>query len=158
MSDTTVSFKIKITDEGGFKTVEFDAKKLRDAIEEVKNHADKVNSKLLNSNQLTQAFEQVTSAVQGLQSVMHGLTDAYAVQAQAETRLATVMRNTMDATDAEIQSVKDLTAAQQKLGVVGDEVQLSGAQELATYLGKKESLEKLIPVMRFNCDDLRGDQ
>ena len=31
--------------------------------------------------------------------------------------------------------------------MIGDEVQLSGAQELATYLGKAESLQKLMPVM-----------
>jgi len=40
-----------------------------------------------------------------------------------------------------------IESTQQELGVIGDEVQLSGAQEMATYLQKKESLEKLIPVM-----------
>lgn len=147
MSDSTVRLQIKITGENSIKNVEMSADQLRSAIEQVKNEADKLNSSLINSNQIAQAFEQVGSAVQGLQSVMHELTDAYAVQAQAEARLATVMRNTMDATEDEIQSIKDLASAQQELGVVGDEVQLSGAQELATYLGKKESLEKLIPVM-----------
>lgn len=53
----------------------------------------------------------------------------------------------MGAREEDIKSIKDLCAAQQKLGVIGDEVQLAGAQELATYLGEKESLEKLIPVM-----------
>ena len=145
MSENTVRLKIKIDDD--FKTVETNADDLRKAIEQVKNEADKVNSSLINSNQIAQAFEQVSSAVQGLQSIMHDLTDTYAVQAAAETRLETVMRNTMDATDAEIQSVKDLASAQQQLGIVGDEVQLSGAQELASYLSKKDSLEALIPVM-----------
>lgn len=147
MSDTTVRLQIKVSGDGDFKKVEISADDLRGAIEQVRNEAEKVNSSLINSNQIAQAFEQVSSAVQGLQSVMHDLTDTYAVQAQAEARLATVMRNTMDATEDEIQSIKDLASAQQQLGVVGDEVQLSGAQELATYLGKKESLEKLIPVM-----------
>ena len=147
MSDNTVNFRIKITDDNGFKKIEFDAGKLRDVIEQVKNQADKVNAKLLNSNQLVQVYEQATSAVQGLQSAMRELTDAYSVQAAAEARLGQVMRNTMEATDADIQSIKDLAAAQQELGIVGDEVQLSGAQELASYLGKRESLERLIPVM-----------
>jgi len=144
MSDT-VRLKIKIDDD--FKTVETNADDLRDAISQVVDEAGKVNSSLINSNQIAQAFEQVSSAVQSLQSVMHDLTDAYAVQSAAEARLEQVMRNTMDASEAEIQSIKDLAAAQQQLGIVGDEVQLSGAQELASYLGKKESLEKLIPVM-----------
>lgn len=72
---------------------------------------------------------------------------AYDSQVEAEARLAQVMRTTMDATDDEIDSVKELTAAQQQLGIVGDEVQLAGAQELATYLGETASLKKLIPVM-----------
>lgn len=145
MSDNTVRLKIKIDDD--FKTVEANADDLREAIGHVVDEAGKVNSSLINSNQIAQAFEQVSVSVQALQSVMHDLTDAYAVQSAAETRLEQVMRNTMDATDAEIKSIKDLASAQQQLGIVGDEVQLSGAQELATYLSKKESLESLIPVM-----------
>ncbi len=144
MSDT-VRLKIKVED--NFVNVEADANDLRDAMKQVVDEAGKVNSSLINSNQIAQAFEQMSSAVQSLQSVMHDLTDAYAVQSAAEARLEQVMRNTMDASEAEIQSIKDLTAAQQQLGIVGDEVQLSGAQELATYLSKKESLEALIPVM-----------
>lgn len=144
MSDT-VRLKIKVED--NFVNVEADANDLRDAMKQVVDEAGKVNSSLINSNQIAQAFEQMSSAVQALQSVMHDLTDAYAVQSAAEARLEQVMRNTMDASEAEIQSIKELTAAQQKLGIVGDEVQLSGAQELATYLSKKESLEAIIPVM-----------
>lgn len=53
----------------------------------------------------------------------------------------------MSATDSEIQSIKDLCSAQQQLGVIGDEVQLAGAQKLATFLSEKNSLEALIPVM-----------
>ena len=145
MSDNTVRLKIKIDDD--FKTVEANADDLREAIGHVVDEAGKVNSSLINSNQIAQAFEQVSASVQALQSVMHDLTDAYAVQSAAEARLEQVMRNTMDATDDEIKSIKDLASAQQQLGIVGDEVQLSGAQELATYLSKKESLESLIPVM-----------
>jgi hypothetical protein len=46
------------------------------------------------------------------------------------------MRNTTNATDEQIQSVKDLASELQGLGVVGDEVQLAGMQELATYVEK----------------------
>src|SRR5574344_308337 len=129
MSDT-VRLKIKVED--NFVNVEADANDLRDAMKQGVDEAGNVNSSLINSNQIAQAFEQMSSAVQALQSVMHDLTDAYAVQSAAEARLEQVMRNTMDASEAEIQSIKELTAAQQKLGIVGDEVQLSGAQELAT--------------------------
>ena len=73
--------------------------------------------------------------------------EAFDAQAESEAKLAQVMRNTMGASSAEVQTIKDLTAAQQALGVVSDEIQLAGAQELATYLSQTESLKKLIPVM-----------
>jgi len=146
MSDI-VKLQIKITGSDSFKEVEVSADELAKAIAQVKKKTEELQNSLINANQMAQVFEQVSSAVQGLQSAMHELTEAYAVQSAAEARLEQVMRNTMGATNAEIQSIKELTAAQQELGVVGDEVQLSGAQELASYLSKKESLEALIPVM-----------
>ncbi len=72
---------------------------------------------------------------------------AYDTQVQGEMKLATVMRNTMGASNAEIQSIMDLTAAEQQLGVVGDEAQLAGAQQLSTYLHLSSSLHTLLPVM-----------
>lgn len=145
MSDNVIKLKIKVDD--NLKLVEMNADELKDALGRVKTEADRLNSDLINSNQIVQAFEQAGAAVRGLQAVMHDLTGAYAVQSAAEARLGQVMRNTMGASAAEIQSIKDLAAAQQQLGIVGDEVQLSGAQELATYISKKSSLEALIPVM-----------
>ena len=73
--------------------------------------------------------------------------EAYDKQVQGEMKLATVMRKTMGASNAEIQSIMDLTAAEQQLGVVGDEVQLAGAQQLSTYLHLSSSLHTLLPVM-----------
>ena len=82
-----------------------------------------------------------------LKGALQGYTDAYSAQAEVETKLATVMRNTMSATDDEIESIKNLCSAQQSLGVVGDEVQLAGAQCIAGFLKQQESLEALIPAM-----------
>ena len=72
---------------------------------------------------------------------------AYAEAAEADAKLAQVMRNTMGASNDEIAPIRALASAQQALGVVGDDVQLAGAQELATYLELSSSLETLIPVM-----------
>ena len=82
-----------------------------------------------------------------LRSAAKDAAEAYDTQAEGEMRLARVMRNTMGASNDEIQSILDLTAAQQGLGIIGDEVQLAGAQELATYLSLTDSLKTLIPVM-----------
>lgn len=63
-------------------------------------------------------------------------------QIEAEARLGATMRNTIKATKEEIQSVKDLASELQSVGIVGDEVQLAGMQELATYVENAESLKK----------------
>lgn len=86
-------------------------------------------------------------SVAALVNFSKAAAEAYDTQVEGEMRLARVMRNTMNASNEEIQSILDLTAAQQELGIVGDEVQLAGAQELATYLEYADSLRTLIPVL-----------
>jgi len=98
---------------------------------------------------LKKAFT-LSAIVYGVRRVYQAAQDAaeaYDQQAEAENRLARAMRNTMGTSNGEIQSILDLAAAQQKLGVVGDEVQLAAAQELSTYLSLSSSLQTLIPVM-----------
>ena len=96
---------------------------------------------------VSMAIQGLNSAIQGLAQQVKDLTDAYAVQEQAEVQLATAMRNTMGASDEEIASIRELCAAQQQLGVIGDEVQLAGAKELALHVRSKSAIEALIPVM-----------
>lgn len=64
-----------------------------------------------------------------------------------QSKLDLVMRNTIGASEDQIRAVKDLIIQEEKLGVVSAKVQTAAAQELATYTTKKQSLEKLIPVM-----------
>ena len=78
---------------------------------------------------------------------MGDLSKSYQQQEIAETQLTTVMRQRMGATDDEIASIKQLASEQQKLGVIGDEVQLAGAQQVATFLKEKSSIETLLPAM-----------
>ena len=87
------------------------------------------------------------TAVYRVGNYIDGSQSAWDVQMQAEVKLATVMRRRVKATDAEIDSIKRLASAQQALGVIGDEVQLSGAQQLATFITRKDSLDALIPAM-----------
>lgn len=89
----------------------------------------------------------VAGAFMKLRQVINGSQEAYKAQGVVERQLTAVMQNTMSATREEVDSIMQLTAAQQRLGVIGDEVQLAGAQELSTYLTKAETLRKLIPVM-----------
>ena len=73
--------------------------------------------------------------------------DAANEQIGAETKLTVVMRQRMRATDQQIESVRKLTEAQKNLGVVDDDVQIAGAQQLGTFLGSVDSLNTLIPAM-----------
>lgn len=92
----------------------------------------------------------VAAAINALKNFANEAVSLYRVQEDAEVRLETVMRQRMNATDTQIQQIKDLASAMQEVGVVGDEVTLSGAQQLATFLSSKEALETLLPAM----DDL----
>ncbi len=143
----TINFRVRVSDEGSFKKVEVNAEDLKNAIGAVKAETERLNSSLVNWAQASQAVAIVQQSMGELKGVLDGLLESYAAQEVAETKLANNMRNTMDAREEDIEAIKELTAAQQALGVIGDEVQLAGAQELATYLEKKSSLEKLIPVM-----------
>lgn len=124
-----------------------DVKQLAKEIGIAKDSGENLRDTLLTFNNVTHSFQNAAQGIQELTGTLLDLTDSYATQQVNETRLANNMRNTMDARDEDIQSIKDLCSAQQELGVIGDEVQLAGAQELATYLEKKSSLEALIPVM-----------
>ena len=72
---------------------------------------------------------------------------AYQLQIENETKLTTVMRQRMNATQEEIDSIKELAKVEQQRGIYGDEMILQGAQELATYVNDKKALEQLIPAM-----------
>ena len=64
-----------------------------------------------------------------------------------QTKLEHIMRNTINATDGQIDSIKDLIRQQEEYGVVSQNTQTAAAQEIATYTTKQKSLERLIPVM-----------
>jgi len=144
-----VQFDIKLNIDGKEHVVEAsaDVKELAKVAEEAKTESSKLRDELLKMNQTKEALQNAADGLRDIIGTMQDMTDAYNEQVVAETRLAVNMRNMMNATDAEVESIEELCAAQQELGVIGDEVQLAGAQELATYLQKKSSLEELIPVM-----------
>lgn len=99
-------------------------------------------------------FDMVIGSIRTVISGCKDLMSAYQTQIEAETRLEATMRNSTGATDEQIQSVKDLASELQSLGVVGDEVQLAGMQELATYIENADSLKTMLPVL----DDMIAQQ
>lgn len=102
------------------------------------------------ASNLAQKVIGMVGAYVSIHSAVNAIKDVLSVentQIEAETKLTTVMQQRMGATDQMVQSVKDLTAAQQGLGVVGDEVQMAGAQQMATFLNNSDALQTLIPAM-----------
>ena len=147
-SNATISIGFKIEDgPDGFKQMIVNAKSLKQVLGSTVKEAEALRKPFINFAALAIGLDSVSSTISSLQSNIKDLSNAYATQIEVDTQLATNMRNTMDAREEDIQSIKDLCSAQQALGVIGDEVQLAGAQELATYLSQKDSLERLIPVM-----------
>jgi len=118
----------------------------------------------LNGGKLKSWFDQLKMSVPGLQMITNplvlgsaavykltqylgGSKKAFMEESVEVAKLRQIMHNTMQARNEEVESILQLTSAQQKLGVIGDEVQLAGAQELSTYLTKAQSLRKLLPAM-----------
>ena len=145
---STISITFKLDgDAKGFKELTAGADGLKAALKSTVSAAKELKGNVINFAALATGIDIAQKSFSQLHGLMQDLGDAYAVQVSAERRLETVMRQRMDATEAEIQSVKDLASAQQNLGIIGDEVQLSGIQQLATFLSLKSSIDVLVPAM-----------
>lgn len=148
MAKPTVTIIYKVEgDDRSFRQLAKSADGLKAALKGTFEEGKKLNSGWINLAALTSALDQAQRSLQQLQSALNELTGAYQLQLEAETKLETVMRQRMGATDEEVQAIKNLCSAQQELGVIGDEVQLAGAQQLATFLKQKSTLAELIPAM-----------
>lgn len=105
-------------------------------------------------NQFQSAGQKMKSAgigmsVGGAAMIVAGkkLLELSEVQHSAETKLVEIYEKRMGATEAAAKSTMRLASAIQKEGVVGDEVTLSGAQQLATFAKYPSTINKLLPAM-----------
>ena len=144
-----IKFNIKLLIDGKEQlvTASTSAKELRDNLDAAKSSAAKFREKLITINQTVAALQNASSAINGLRDTMAGLTASYNAVQQANTQLTTVMRQRMNATDEDIKKVNEVIGAQSKLGVIGGTIQKTGAQQIATFLKEKSTLEQLIPAM-----------
>lgn len=105
-----------------------------------------------------QAGQKIKSAGRSITTAvsMYGIAGIYAgskliemsqKQAQAEQKLSEIYKTRMGADKKAVKSTLELASAQQKLGVVGDEVQLAGAQQLATYSQYPSTVNTLLPAL-----------
>lgn len=145
---STISITFKLDGDGnGFKNLANDANGFKKALNSTLSEAQKFNAKAINFAAISVGINQASSSINQLMGTLSGLTEGYQNAKQAQTQLVTVMRQRMDASDAEIESIKGVIKAQTELGVIGGTVQKRGAQQVATFLTQKSSLETLIPAM-----------
>jgi hypothetical protein len=115
-------------------------------------------SNLKESMNLSQRFKSITGSALGQLAIgyftISGLVGQYnkAVEAsnyqiEQEAKLYNTLR-AQNFRDEQIKSIVDLTGSLQSLGVVGDEVTIAGAQQLATYRLQGDSIKKLLPTMQ----------
>ena len=78
---------------------------------------------------------------------IHKAMDAYMIQSAAETKLTEIYRTRMGVTKEVAQATIDYAGALQQQGVIGDEVLLSGAQQLATFAKYPGTINSLLPAM-----------
>lgn len=144
-----IKFNIKLLIDGKEQlvTASTSAKELRDNLDAAKSSAAKFREKMITVNQTVAALQNASSAINGLRDTMAGLTASYNAVQQANTQLTTVMRQRMNATEEDIKKVNEVIGAQSKLGVIGGTIQKTGAQQIATFLKEKGTLEQLIPAM-----------
>ena len=88
--------------------------------------------------------KSVGAAVKDYVSDSMGLASA---ATESQTLLTQVMRNTMDASDGQVQSLVRLAEQQEKVGVVSKTAQVTALAELASFVERRESLEDMLPVM-----------
>lgn len=88
----------------------------------------------------TVAFGTITTAV--------GLSiKAFQKQEQIETKLAHVMKQTTNASDAQIQSLKDQASQLQSLGVIGDETTMALQAQLSTFMLSTDTIKTMTPAI-----------
>jgi hypothetical protein len=147
--ENSITFTVKVLDQGSgsMKSVTVAGEQLQNVLRGTTEAAGALNGKLVNTASVAMSLQGAFMGIGMIASQVNHLTETFGLQEEAEVKLETVMRQRAHATDAEIESVKRLASEQQKIGVIGDEVQLAGAQQIATFVNEKSTIETLIPAM-----------
>jgi hypothetical protein len=121
--------------------------KLNDAGDSFSNLQRKVITASAAIQAVSLGVNFVKGGISKLNMAMSESIGAYQYQSEQELKLETIMKQRMNATQGDIQAIKDLASAQQRAGIYGDEMILQGAQELASFTSNREAIEELIPAM-----------
>lgn len=126
-------------------------REIREADNAQKQFNDNIRNGGVAADGLSRKIKMIAGTLIGIAGIRKGISSIGEwlgladVQNRAETQLKTVMGQRMGTVD--IQAVLDATSLQQSVGVVGDEIQLLGAQQVATFLNSEAALKTLLPAM-----------
>lgn len=153
-----IKFNIKLLVDGKEQlvTASTSVAGLRKNLDAAKGSAAGFIGSLISVNQAVETLQNLSSSVNNLRGALGGLTATYNAVQQSNTLLETVMRQRISATDEDIKKVKETISAQTELGVISGTVQRMGAQQIATFLTEKGTLETLIPAMNDLVAQQRG--
>ena len=102
-------------------------------------------------NRIKSAGRTITTSVSvyGMAGIYAGsrLIEMSEKQAQAEQKLTEIYKSRMGVGKQAVASTLQLASAQQKAGVVGDEVQIAAAQQLATYAKYPSTVNTMLPAI-----------
>jgi hypothetical protein len=109
------------------------------------------------------AVGALRKVVDAAQAVGNALTSAakdtmpmYKEAQEAETKLVTVMRHRLGASDEMINAAIELANAEQLKGVTEADAVVAGQQQLATYLHSADALKTLTPAMADYAAQVKG--
>lgn len=122
-------------------------KRMNQALKNTEKSFNAVQVAIITANSAMSAFTTVKGVFDKLSASILATTQAYQYQAEQELKLETIMKQRMNASQADIQAIKNLASAEQQLGIYGDEMILQGAQELASFTSNRKAIETLIPAM-----------
>ncbi len=93
------------------------------------------------------ALAIATAEITALKKAAQETMPLYQEAAEGETKLYTVMKQRMGATNDEVRSIIALANAQQQAGAVEGDAVISGQQQLATFLHHTDALATLTPAL-----------
>lgn len=144
-----IKFNIKLNIDGKNVIVQASqsVKELQRNLMAAKTGSQRLGEALLRFNQVARVYSNISESIGALSGVMNGYISKANSAAEAQTKLTTIMRQRMGATEADTAAVNEAVVAQTKLGIIGGTVQRSGLQQLATFASHRQTLETLLPAM-----------
>ena len=144
-----IKFNIKLNIDGKNVVVQASqsVKELQRNLMAAKTGSERLSSSLIRINQVAKVYENISGSLDALSGIMNGYISKANSAAESQTKLTTIMRQRMGATEADTAAVNETVAAQTKLGIVSGTVQRSGLQQLATFASHRQTLQTLLPAM-----------